>query len=92
MAVQYPDLLELLAEHDHRPDGCAFEAGYVAALTRAAAYVQDYAGDLPKATVVRLQAPLLRAIAVAQCRECDPHGHVVRDGRHVDHHPLGGPT
>lgn len=84
-----PDLLDILAEHEHAAAGCDFHAGFVAAMTRAATFLQDYAADLPKATVTRLQAPMLRAVAVATCHECNPHGQVVHDGRHTDHHPLG---
>lgn len=84
-----PDLLDILAEHEHTPGGCDFHAGFVTAMRRAAAYVQDYGHDVPDPVLVRMQAPMLRAVEIAQCEVCNPHGCVVDDqGRHVDHHPL----
>jgi len=69
--------------------GCDYRTGYLAALRCAATYVQDYAHD--PATAARIQAPMLRAIATAECDECNTHGCVINDnGRHVDHHPTGG--
>ena len=83
------DLLDLLAEHEHEPGGCDYRDGFLAGLRRAAAYVQDYGHRLDRADVVRLQAPMLRSLAIAECGECSRHGCVEVDGRHVEHHPLG---
>ena len=82
------DLLDFLAEHEH--GDCDYRAGYLAALRRAAAYVQDYGHHLDRADIVRLQAPMLRSVAIAECDECNAHGCIDVDGRHVEHHPLGG--
>ena len=71
--------------------GCDYRAGYLAALRHAACYVQDYEHD--QATAARIQAPILRAIAIAECAECNLSGCIVADnGRHVDHHPIGATT
>ena len=83
------DLLDLLADHDHERDACDYRAGYLAGLRRAAAYVQDYGRHLDRADVVRLQAPMLRSVAIAECTECNTHGCVDVDGKHVEHHPFG---
>ena len=91
-AVAQPELelLNLLADHGHGA-GCDYQAGYLTALRRATCYVQDYEHD--PATAARIQAPMLRAIAIAECTECNLSGCIVADnGRHVDHHPIGGTT
>lgn len=86
MTATQPDLLDLLAEHDHV---CDYRAGYLAALRHAACYVQDYEHD--RTTAARIQGPILRAIAIAECPECNLSGCIVEaGGRHVDHHPLPG--
>lgn len=83
-----PDLLDLLAEHDHAT-GCDYSQGFITGLRRAATYVQDYAGDLPREVVARLQWPMLRAVDVATCGVCNPLGCVLdAQGRSTDHHPL----
>lgn len=73
------DLLDLLAEHEHEPGGCDYRAGFLAGLRRAAAYVQDYGHRLDRADVARLQAPMLRSLAIAECDVCNHH----EEGPHV---------
>ena len=71
--------------------GCDYRAGYIAALRCAATYVQDYEHD--PAIAARIQAPMLRAIAIVECPDCNTLGCVVDDqGHHIDHHPIGGAT
>lgn len=83
-----PDLLDELAAHNHA-SGCDFQDGYLTALRRAASYVQDYAHD--NTIAARVQAPILRSLAIADCAECNAVGCVIDNhGRHVEHHPLGG--
>lgn len=65
-----------------------FQAGFIAGLSRAATYLQDYGHGLTRAELVTLQAPILRAITVAACPTCDASGNVLDDrDRHLDHHP-----
>ena len=85
-----PDLLDMLAEHAVVPD---FRAGFLAGLRRAVTYLQDYGHTVPTDALVALQAPLLRALAVAECDDCTLSGCVVDEhGRSVEHHPLRDAT
>jgi len=82
-----PDLLDHLAEHEAHV--CDYRTGYLAALRQAAAYVADYGHHLDRADVARIQAPILRAVTIADCPDCNLHGCVVDEhGRHHDHHPT----
>ena len=83
-----PDLLDLLAEHDHT---CDYQAGLAAGLHLAGGFVQDYGHTSPRVDVVRIQSALFRASAVAACGECNASGDVIDEkGRAIDHHPTGG--
>lgn len=84
-----PDLLDMLAEHEHAESACDFQVGFLAGLTRAATYIQDYGHPLPRPELVAIQAPILRAATVAACTTCDASGNVLDDrDRHRDHHPT----